>query len=186
MRLYTPLIGLAHGWELKLPLAAAVAVLVEGLTHIGALYGELLDADPLLILLIASLLVTDVVTGIAAARKRREPIGSRGLRRTGYKVIEYAALGFVAVSISNAFAAGPLHLITDGFDDAALLYIAFTEAFSVVENIAGTREKAVRILRSIQRVWTSKDRVVLEEIVEPLDRRFEANRPEADDQEVSR
>lgn len=165
-RLYQPLFGLAQYWEAKLVLASVGAAALQALEYVAALYGRMLDGDPLLVFLIVNLLVVDLVTGVAAARKRREKLHSKGLRRTGWKVIEYSAIGFVGVSLANGFADSSLHLLTDGLDDAALLYVAVTEAFSIAENIAGSRDGARKLIRRITDLATGRTRKIEEVVTE--------------------
>ena len=169
-RLMRPIDGLLAAWEPKAAAAAGLALVLQFLDHVAGLYGQLFDTDPLLVTAIATLLMLDLVSGIAAAAKRQEPIGSKGLRQTGYKIVEYTLLGGAGVLLANAFAVNPLHYITDGLDDAVLLFIALTEAFSIVENITGSRAGAQHLVRKILRVWrTDRGGVAIEEAIERFD-----------------
>jgi uncharacterized membrane protein len=71
----------------------------------------------------------DTVTGIMAARKRNEPITSKGLYRTSQKVVVY----FVGIMIFHGAS------ITFGIPSQIVysvsFLIAFTELYSVSENI---------------------------------------------------
>lgn len=180
-RLYVPFAGLVQGWEGKLLASAVGALALEAAAYVGGLYGRMLEADPLLVFLVANFLVVDAVTGVAAARRRAETVSSRAMRRTGWKALEYAAVAFVGISIANGFAAGPLHVLTDGFDDAALIYVAITEAFSIAENVTGSREGARRLIRRIRDLATGRTEMV-EEVVREV--RLDAAEAPADPREV--
>lgn len=165
-RIHQPLLGLAQHWELKLGLASVGAAALQAAEYVAGLYGRMLETDPLLVFLIANLLLVDLVTGVAAARKRKEKLHSKGLRRTGWKTIEYSAIGFVGVSLANGFADSALHALTDGLDDAALLYVAITEAFSIAENITGSRDGARKLIRRITDLATGRTKRVEEVVTE--------------------
>lgn len=174
---YAPLAGLLEGWQLKLPLAAGLGIAMEALRRIGALYAELLSAPTALVAACVLLLLLDMVTGMAAAVRRGERIASRALRRTSWKVIEYAAVGLVGVTLSNAFSEGPFALLTAGLGDASLLYIALTEGLSVLENVTGSRSAALALLQRLRAVWARGGDVDIadlqsaEDVVPPEDHR---------------
>jgi uncharacterized membrane protein len=71
----------------------------------------------------------DTVTGIMAARKRNEPITSKGLYRTSQKVVVY----FVGIMIFHGAS------VTFGLPSQIVysvsFLIAFTELYSISENI---------------------------------------------------
>ena len=149
--------GLAEYWAAKLLLASVGAVAVSVLEYLAALYGAILHSDPVLVASVVLLLAVDLVTGVAAAVRRRERITSRAFRRTGRKVLEYTALGLVGVALANGFEASPLAFVTASLDDAVLLYIALTEALSVFENVTGSRERAVALFRRIIAIRQGQD-----------------------------
>ncbi len=159
--------GLTQAWQPKLLVAGIGAVLLEALVKVGEIYGHLFATDPALVVLCMTLLFIDLVTGVISARKRGEKLTSKALRRTGYKVLEYTALSACAIIISNAFKDYWPHLLTDGLDDATLLYVAATELLSVVENVTGSRAKALHLIRQIVRIREDGPAglVTLEEIV---------------------
>ncbi|MCA0270242.1 MAG: phage holin family protein [Bacteroidetes bacterium] len=143
---------MAEAWPQKVATASLGAGLIQLAEYVAGLYGRLFEADPLLVLLCFTLLLVDAITGVAAAIKRGEKVSSRAFRRTGWKVLEYTALGAAMVMIANAFSHTWAHYVTDGLDEAALLYIAFTEALSIVENVTGSRAAAMRVIRKIVRI----------------------------------
>ncbi|MEL6705518.1 MAG: phage holin family protein [Bacteroidota bacterium] len=142
--------GLAYAWPQKLLLASLVALLLELAAFLAALYGRLFTVDPILLALVLLLLVADLVTGILRAHKQREPITSRALRRTGRKFVEYVVLIFAGVGLANGFAETSVSVVTSGVDDAVLLYIALTEFLSILENVTGSREGALGVLRKLR------------------------------------
>lgn len=144
--------GITEAWPEKLVVAGIGAGVLEVLEVIAALYGRLFNADPLLVLLCATLLVVDAATGIASAIKRDEKITSKAFRRTGWKMLEYTAIAAAMVMVANGFAATWAHYATDVLDEGALLYIAMTEVMSIVENVTGSRAAAMRVIRRIVRV----------------------------------
>ena len=164
--LLSPLASLAQHWQTKLPVAFGVAIAAE----IAELYAGLLQVNAALLLLCFTLVVVDLLTGVVASLRRHERVSSRDLRRTGWKAIEYTALGFCGVLLSNGFDGTFVEPITAGFDEACLFYIAMTEFVSIIENVTGSRENAIRLLRRIRRVWSDRDgSVVYEEVIRPLD-----------------
>lgn len=168
-------IDLLHDWAIRLPVALGLTGLWAALSRLlgglGDIYADLFRADTVLVVMVLTLMLLDAVTGIAAARKRRERIRSRVFRRTGYKLIEYAAVGAVGVLIANGFGGSPLGGLTQQVDDVVLFYLAVTEAFSVFENVTGSREGAVRLVRRIRNVWHLQDgTVTIEETVRQLDK----------------
>ncbi len=159
---------LVEHWPAKLTLAVSLAAVSAFLDAVSGLYGRLFMADPLLVLVIVTLMVVDSVTGVAAALKRHEKLRSKAFRRTGWKVLEYTALGIVGVMLSNAFHPTVFHLLTDSLDEAILLYVAVGEAFSIVENVTGGREQALRLIRRVRTIARSPGEITLEEVVRPL------------------
>lgn len=159
--------ALQHEWLTKVLIVVIGTSIWEMLKHLGLLYADLLYTDPLLITLVATLLAVDWGTGIVAAARRREKITSRRLRDTARKVLEYAALTGIAIMIANAFQSTPVSIITTALDDATLLYVALTEAVSIVENVSGSRTRAVYYWRQIRRVLkgTQEGEIIIEDIV---------------------
>lgn len=171
--LLAPVLGLGQHWQTKLPVAFGVAIAAE----IAEIYAGLLQVNAALLLLCFTLVVVDLLTGVVASLRRHERVSSRDLRRTGWKAIEYSALGFCGVLLSNGFDGTFVEPITAGFDEACLFYIAMTEFVSIIENVTGSRENAIRLLRRIRRVWSDQDgSVVYEEVIRPLDAEPESAR----------
>jgi hypothetical protein len=135
--LYTPLVGLASAWLPKAATAALLTWAIEIARAVGATYSALLATDAALVALIGLLIALDTITGITASRRAKRPLRSRTLRRTGYKVMEYSALGYAAVAIANGFSGSPFASVVSALDDAMLLYIALTEVYSITENVFG-------------------------------------------------
>lgn len=163
--LLAPLLGLAEHWQTKLPVAFGIGVAAE----LAEIYGGLLQVNAALVVVCFTFLTVDLLTGVAASLRRHERVSSRALRRTGWKAIEYSALGFCGIMLSNGFEGTFVEPITGGFDETSLFYIAMTEFVSIIENVTGSRENAVRLLRRIRRVWSDRDGVVFEEVIRPVD-----------------
>jgi hypothetical protein len=136
-RLAAPVLGLASAWLPKLTTSALLVWVLEVLRATSSVYAEVLNTDAALVALIGLLIVLDTVTGVTAALRRGARIRSHLLRRTVVKVVEYSAVGYASVAVSNAFARGPLAGMVSAFDDAVLLYIALTEVYSIAENVWG-------------------------------------------------
>lgn len=156
-RMYIPLAGLATAWQAKLPMALSIAVVFQMLDYLGSTYAYLLRSDPVLVVLILTLMGVDLITGIIAALKRRDMVTSRAFRRTGLKFLEYSAIGGCSIMVANGFSNGTLAVITDSLDDAALMYIAITEAMSIIENVTGSRENARKHFRRMMALWRDRD-----------------------------
>jgi len=105
----------------------------------------LMPIQPFLILVVA-LLFSDLFTGVAAARKRKEKVSSKGLRRTVEKMLIY----FVAILCSEGMKLVFLGSIP--FTYFVALAIAAAEFKSVLENVevvtglTGLKEIAMRLL----------------------------------------
>lgn len=161
-------------WGVRLPVALGLtglwAALGKVLGQLGDIYAQLFAADAVLVVLVLTLMVIDAVTGIAAAKKAGQKISSRAFRRTGYKVLEYFAVGAVGVLTANGFAGGPFSGLTNQVDDVVLFYLVASEGFSIFENVTGSREGAVRLIRRISHVWQMRDgSVTVEETVKRLE-----------------
>lgn len=98
-------------------------------TFAGYVISFLVPLLPFL-LIVLSLVICDLFTGIRAANKRGEEIRSKGLRRTVFKFIEYAVAILLAEGMSKVFFPGlPLTF-------AVACFIALTEFKSNLENIS--------------------------------------------------
>lgn len=150
----------------KIALAIMGGFVFDLLKKIGALYGELLITDPLLVALCVAFFVIDWGTGIAASLRRGEGFKSRRLRDTLDKCIQYFAVVLCGVMLANGFKESWVDAITGGADEAALLYVAMTEFVSILENVLGDRHAAIRLVRRIMpRGLDEQGRIVVEEIV---------------------
>jgi uncharacterized membrane protein len=89
----------------------------------------------------------DTVTGIMAARKRNEPITSKGLYRTSQKVVVY----FVGIMIFHG--ASVTFSLPSQIVYSISFLIAFTELYSISENIKSITgvNLATTILRFFRR-----------------------------------
>ena len=142
--------GLASGWSYKLTIAAVLGILLEVVAFVVDLYGRLFEVDPLLIALVVLLIAADWITGMIRAARNKVPITSRAMRRSGRKAIEYVVLIGAAVGLANGFSTTSVAPATGWIDEGVLLYVALTEFLSVLENVTGSREGALGILRTIR------------------------------------
>lgn len=83
-----------------------------------------------MILAAGALLIMDLITGIIAARKRKEPITSSGLRRSISKLFIYE------IALCVAFVSQH-YLMHDSIQIASIVagYIGITESLSILENL---------------------------------------------------
>jgi len=159
-----PVLGLVYMWQAKLPVSISGAAILSVVEVIMGHYGRLLHADPVLVLLVVALMAIDWITGIVASVRRGESIKSLKMRYTGWKILEYAGLGLVATMFANGFSHTVFSPITNIFDDAALFYMASTEIVSVIENVAGGKEAARRILGRIMSFVRSPSEAAVESV----------------------
>ena len=94
----------------------------------GVLFSFLLPIKHFLIFTIF-VVFADTVTGIMAAKKRKEPITSKGLYRTSQKVVTY----FCGIMIFHG--AGITFGLPSQITYSVSFIIAATELFSISENI---------------------------------------------------
>lgn len=85
--------------------------------------------DPVLIKALIALVVIDWVTGIMAARSRKQAITSFAMRRTVIKVVEYTVFLLAVAAVSNMD--GSLAWITTW----SYIFLAIVELKSVGENL---------------------------------------------------
>lgn len=151
-----PLASLLGAWKVKLPVAVMLAGVWEALRPLLGIYETLLTADPVLVVMVGTLIFTDFVTGIARSLRDGKAITSRRLRGMGWKIVEYTVVASLGVMLANGAAetvlAAPLALA----DDAALLYVALTEAVSILENVTGSKARAHGIIDSIRQIMKGK------------------------------
>jgi phage-related holin len=153
----TALPGLLAGWQVKLPLAVASAVVLQAAEHVAGYYGRLLDGDGLLVAACVGLFFLDTLSGIFASWKKGDKITSKGFRRSGWKAIEYSMVGLATTIVANASAHTFLALALTWWDEAWLMYVVITEGFSVLENMTGSRDGALLRIRQITALWHGRD-----------------------------
>jgi hypothetical protein len=150
--LVRPCLSLLEYWQVKLPLALIAAWAWWAAERLIGLYDQLLSTDPLLLLMAISIFLLDWITGVASALRNGDPIRSWKFRQGAWKFLEYAAVVSVSVMLANGAVGTIMEPIFGMVDDAALFYIAGTEALSVVENVKGSRAAALRWLRKVRKV----------------------------------
>lgn len=96
---------------------------------------------PIKFMLVGSLIlvVLDWHTGIRAARKRKEPILSKGLYRTAIKFKDYALLIIIAHMMTKVFFPD----LGIDFASMASAYVAYVEFKSFCENMAEITGKEI-------------------------------------------
>lgn len=109
-------------WKLALSFAAYVA----------ATLCEMFQTEGRYVLLVTVLVIADLVTGVLAARRRKEPIRSLGFRQTGIKAVEYALFLSTATATANTFP-----LLVGWLGPTAFFFVATTELKSIWENLEG-------------------------------------------------
>lgn len=140
-----PLRGLADSWILK---------------TLVSLLAALFTADPEPVALVCILVIIDFVSGIYAAKRKKQKIRSKIMRRTGVKVIEYIVLLSLITAVSNTFE------LVDWAAPMAYLYVSLTELFSIMENMTGSKSRARTIWMKI--VAEIKDRESVDiTVIEP-------------------
>jgi len=140
-RYANPLTGLKENFAIK----AVLAVL-----------GSLFASDPQLVALVVILVVMDFLTGVYAAKVRKETINSKGFRQTVVKVIEYFFLLAGCTAVANSFD------IINWIDEIAYMFTALTELKSIVENITSSESPARRIWMMVRREMNRRGDVVFD------------------------
>lgn len=153
-RLLRPLSSIADHLPLSTAAAAALAFLdaAWGLFYTQAEY----------VALILILVGVDLATGLIRSVKRGDPIVSRKLRRTSTKLLEYMAIGVSAVVMKSALnvEGGPplITALVEHLDVYVLAVIAFTELWSILENVTGKGPRRVAgYLSQIFTQWSDKN-----------------------------
>lgn len=128
-RYLPPILALAEGWQTKLP---AALLLAAAASLLNAPVAWALSAGS-----VAALISLDLTTGLAAARRRGQPVSSAGLRRTIVKTIGYGTFTGSATALAAALRSvgvepAPAMLLPL----AAFAYVAATELRSVAENVS--------------------------------------------------
>ncbi len=118
------------------------------------------------VLVIAACLI-DLWTGLDAARKNKETIKSRILRRTVAKILDYLRVVVFGVLIDILGLAFPWYAIPY----AALvvtLGILLIEGKSVIENYRKSRSSAARVVETISRIIECTDNDTAEKIIRAI------------------
>lgn len=118
------------GWQTNALLSALIvyaAELLRGLFH----------TNPQWVALVALLIMTDLATGMLAARRRRERLHSSKMRCTINKIIQYNVFLALLTAIINSFTNSDfLGGVVGALDDFGHAYVALTELKSIAENTA--------------------------------------------------
>lgn len=118
------------------------------------------------ILIIAACLI-DLWTGIDAAKKNRERIRSKALRRTVAKVIDYLRVVVFGVLVDVLGLAFPWYSIPY-FAIICALGILVIEGKSVLENLQKKRSSAAQVVDIIQAIVEATDNDTAEKIIKAI------------------
>ena len=118
------------------------------------------------ILIIAACLI-DLWTGIDAAKKNRERIRSKALRRTVAKVIDYLRVVVFGVLVDVLGLAFPWYSIPY-FAIISALGILVIEGKSVLENLQKKRSSAAQVVDIIQAIVEATDNDTAEKIIKAI------------------
>ena len=117
-------------------------------------------------LIIAACLI-DLWTGIDAAKKNRERIRSKALRRTVAKVIDYLRVVVFGVLVDVLGLAFPWYSIPY-FAIICALGILIIEGKSVLENLQKKRSSAAQVVDIIQAIVEAADNDTAEKIIKAI------------------
>lgn len=93
-------------------------------------FGAFFGFDNLIILrALLFLIAFDFVTGVVSAHKNGEPIKSKGIVRTAFKVAVYGIL------VSSGYLTEQVTPGTWHIQDAVIVFLALTELISIIENV---------------------------------------------------
>ena len=118
------------------------------------------------ILIIAASLI-DLWTGVDAAKKNRERIRSKALRRTVAKVIDYLRVIVFGVLVDVLGLAFPWYSIPY-FAIICALGILIIEGKSVLENLQKKRSSAAQVVDIIQAIVEATDNDTAEKIIKAI------------------
>lgn len=137
-------------------------------TALDAVIG-LFTTDWELVFILGVVLIIDSITGMIAAKRRKNPLNSLGLRQMIIKVIEYSVFAFIMVMIANGFEKYALDediafflQKTAGFikdvDVFAFMTLIWIEVVSIVENLTDKKGSIKRLLNEItKKIKIEKD-----------------------------
>lgn len=144
----TSIPGLVYGWQIKLCIALGGGILLELAERVAAFYGRMLTVDSTLVGICLGLFFMDTASGIMRAIKKRN-FQTGAFRRSGWKLIEYTFIGTAAALLANGTSHTFLAPVFAFWDEGWMIYVAVTEFVSVLENITGSKEEAVKRIRAI-------------------------------------
>lgn len=140
-----PLLGLLEMWPAKLVISLAAAVLWSLVREVLDVYAVLLVTDQYLLVIAASFILLDTLTGVGRAVLFGNGFRSLNFRQGGWKLIEYGTVVYMGVVLAN----GTEHLWLVGhffaqWDEGALFYVILTEFFSTIENLRPDSEGNIK------------------------------------------
>ena len=138
VRYQAPLLSLWEFWLIKAVLAAMYTLFATQIE---------------LVVLLVFALGLDLITGVAAAKRRGEKVRSIGLRRTFVKIVEYSIMLALAISLANVYS------FLSWLEVWAFAFITLTEAISILENLARPGSVASEFagkLRGVMKRFVSK------------------------------
>jgi hypothetical protein len=141
--------GLTDLWIPKLTLS----IVSTGL----ASFFDLVYTEPFLIIAVIIAMLGDVITGITASIRRKQPITSVGLRQFATKVVEYAVVLLFFTVMSNAFGANKLDNwvgsflgVLENIHYVGYWYVMMTEGLSIWENLNNGESRAADVFEYIK------------------------------------
>ena len=117
--------------------------------------------------LVVFAVLLDLWTGIDAARKNKEKIRSRVLRRTITKILDYVRFVIFAVLIDILGLSFPWYAIPY-FAVACTFGILLIEGKSVIENFAKRKSSAARVVDMLEQIIECGDHDTAERIIRAI------------------
>lgn len=129
---------------------------------------ELFITDWDLVFILCIVILIDAITGMIAAKRRKNPLNSLGFRQSIIKIIEYAIFIFIMVMISNGFekyamsenSAFFLEKTTAFIKDVdvfAFFTLIWIEVVSITENLIDKKGSIKRLLNEITKKIKKSD-----------------------------
>lgn len=159
-----PVLSLVDRWQWKLPISLGSAWIWQFLEPASEILSTLFTMDPRLAVMALALYVVDWITGIGRVLYVHGPGGlqSDEFRRAGWKFMEYVGVIVVALSLANGTSHTWASPIFAWMREAAPIYVALTEGFSVWENVTRSEKGASRIMVNLQNIlagnWEELDK----------------------------
>jgi phage-related holin len=138
--------ALMEGWFPKTVIAMSLTIVT--------MLQSMFSAKAELVILLFLAIMIDLITGMMAAKRRKDPLTSLGLRQTVVKCIEYFALLIMCVGLSNVYGEEfPFveHLVTWGF-----FYATVTEIKSIIENLSNGSSRARQVWQALVKIVKDK------------------------------